>query len=57
VTAALLVEFVKSIALRTLSVEAKAGNKTNENVKYKKAKPKKTQNNCEKKEKMSNCGI
>jgi hypothetical protein len=52
-----LVEFVKSIALRTLSVEANAGNKTNENVKYKKAKPKKTQNNCEKKEKMSNCGI
>ena len=42
---------------RIFNVVANAGNIKKHKVKYKKLKPKKTQNNCEKNENVSNCGI
>jgi len=57
-----LLEFDKlaicfSLLLRTFKIVANAGKIAKHINKYKEKKPKKTQNNCEKNEKISNCGI
>jgi len=45
------------LRLRIFKVIERAGNKKKHNIRYRKLNEKNTQNNCEKKEKISNCGI